>query len=83
MALFQGALFLFFGAGLLAVTYRSFTTGWLPSGPNGLKGRLEFRRSEQPFGFWLMFVLYSIGGVALFVLGVRVLLGVTEPLPLN
>jgi len=34
MAIFQGAMFLFFGAGLLLMNYRSLTTGWLPCGPS-------------------------------------------------
>lgn len=83
MATFQGAMFFFFGVGLLLMTYRSLTTGWLPCGPNGFKGRLEFTRSEQPIGFWLMFALYSVGGVWLLVFSLRLLAGQVEPLPLS
>lgn len=83
MAIFQGAMFLFFGVGLLLMNYRSLTTGWLPCGPNGLKGRLEFKKKEQPIGFWLMFTLYGAGGVWLLVFGMGLLAGHVEPLPLN
>ncbi|MGH8514462.1 MAG: hypothetical protein ACREV8_11095 [Gammaproteobacteria bacterium] len=83
MAVFQGAMFLLLGVGLLLTNYRSLTTGWLPCGPNGFKGRLEFKRSEQPIGFWLMFALYGAGGAWLLVFGLRLLAGQVEPLPLN
>jgi hypothetical protein len=83
MAIFQGALFLILGLGLLIVDYRSLDTGWLPCGPKGLKGRLEFRRDRQPIGFWLMFIGYGIGGLWLFSFSLRLLVGQAEPLPLN
>ena len=83
MAIFQGAMFLFFGVGLLLMNYRSLTTGWLPCGPNGFKGRLVFKKQEQPIGFWLMFTLYGAGGVWLLVFGMGLLAGQVEPLPLN
>ena len=54
MTIFQGLLFLFFGVGLLLVNYRALTSGWLPCGPNGIKGRLEFRRDTSPLMFWLI-----------------------------
>ncbi len=82
MAIFQGVLFLFFGIGLLVVDYQSLSKGWLPCGPNGLKGRLEFHRDEQPFSFWLMFALYGAGGLWLTGLAVRLFAGLAEPLPL-
>ena len=83
MAIFQGAMCLFFGVGLLLVISRSLTTGWLPCGPKGLRGRMEFRRNEQAIGFWLMFALYGVAGAWLLVVGVRLLAGQAEPLPLN
>ena len=83
MALFQGLLLLFFGIGLLIVDYQSLQKGWLPCGPNGRKGRLEFRKDEQPFAYWLMFVLYGAGGLWLLALAIRILTGQIEPLPLN
>lgn len=83
MATFQGLLFLFFGAGLLLVDYQSLSRGSLPCGPKGFSGRLEFRRNEQPFLFWLMFVLYGAAGVALTVFAALLLLGRATPLPLN
>jgi hypothetical protein len=83
MAILQSAILLFFGVGLVLVNYRSLTTGWLPCGPNGFKGRLEFKRSEQPVGFWLMFALYGAGGAWLVVFGLRLLAGQVESLPLN
>ncbi len=83
MAIFQGLLFLFFGAGLLLLDYQALQRGWLPCGPNGLKGRLEFRKDEQPVGFWLMFVLYAAGGLWLLVFALRLFTGLSEPLPLQ
>ncbi|HEY7743253.1 MAG TPA: hypothetical protein VIA19_09425 [Burkholderiales bacterium] len=75
--------FLVLGVGLLAVDYRSLSRGWLPCGPNGFKGRLEFHRAEQPFFFWLMFSVYGTAGMLLTVFAIRVLLGSVEPLPLR
>jgi len=83
MSVIQGLLFLFFGAGLLWVDYRALRIGWLPCGPNGLRGRLEFRRDEQPAGFWVMFVVYGVGGLWLLVFALRLLAGQAEPLPLR
>lgn len=83
MAVFQGLLFLFFGVGLLLVDYQSLSRGWLPCGPNGLKGRLEFRRDRQPYLYWLMFVAYGAAGFLLVVFALRVLTGASPPLPLK
>lgn len=83
MAIFQALLFLFFGAGLLLADYRALSRGWLPCGANGLRGRVEFRKDEQPFGFWLMFVLYASGGIWLLFLAVQLLAGQVAPLPLR
>jgi len=83
MSIFQGLLFLLFGAGLLLVDYRALRSGWLPCGPNGLKGSLEFRKNEQPAGFWVMFVLYGGVGLWLLVFALRLLAGQAEPLPLR
>lgn len=83
MAFFQGVLFLLFGAGLALVALRSLSTGLLPCGPNGLKGRLEFRRDEQPVGFWLMFALYGAGGLWLATFALRLFTGQAAPLPLR
>ena len=55
MAIFQGAIFLFMGMGLLMMDWRALKSGWLPCGPNGLKGRLKLKRDEQPLGYWVMF----------------------------
>ena len=82
MAFFQGLFFLFFGVGLLTMDYRSLGTGWLPCGPNGFKGRLEFTRNDQPLAYWLMFALYGIAGIYLVIFSVRLLAGIAEPLPL-
>jgi len=83
MAVIQGLLFLFFGVGLLIMDWQSLAKGWLPCGPNGLKGRLEFRRDEQPLAFWLMFAVYGAGGMWLTVFALRLLAGNAEPLPLQ
>lgn len=81
--LFQGLLFLFFGVGLLVVVYRSLESGWLPCGPRGLQGRLEFRRKGQPIRYWLMFVAYGVAGICLTVYSLRILAGSAAPLPLQ
>lgn len=83
MHVFQGLFFLLFGAGLLVIDYRSLSHGALPCGPNGLHGRLEFHRDQQPWLYWTMFLVYGVSGVLLVVLAVRLLLGIGEPLALN
>lgn len=82
MAIFQGAIFLFLGAGLLIMDWRSLRSGWLPCGPNGMKGRLELTRDGRPLGYWLLFVVYGLGGAWLVILSLRLLAGAAEPLPL-
>jgi hypothetical protein len=83
MRLFQGLLFLFFGVGLLLVAYQSLARGWLPFGSRGLSGRLEFRRSENPFLYWLAFALYIAAGLALAIYSIRVLAGIAPLLKLR
>ena len=83
MAIFQGLLFLFFGVGLWLVNYRALSSGWLPCGPNGIKGRLEFKRDASPLMFWLMFAIYTTGGLALIIFAIRLLAGLAVPLPLQ
>jgi hypothetical protein len=46
MALFQGLFFFLLGIGLLLIDYQSLTKGWLPCGPKGFSGRLEFRKDS-------------------------------------
>jgi hypothetical protein len=76
-------LFLFFGIGLLVVDYQSLTKGWLPCGPNGLKGRLEFHRDTETVRYWLMFLVYGIAGLWMTGFAIRLLIGHAEPLPLQ
>jgi hypothetical protein len=83
MATFQGVLFLVLGVGLLFVVYQSLSRGFLPCGPKGLSGRLEFRKDEQPLAFWLLFLLYAAAGLALTIFAVRVLTGSAASLPLR
>jgi hypothetical protein len=83
METFQGVLFLVLGVGLLFVVYQSLSRGFLPCGPKGLSGRLEFRKDEQPLLFWLLFLLYASAGIALTIFAVRVLAGSAAPLPLR
>ncbi|MGH8797652.1 MAG: hypothetical protein ACREXI_11380 [Caldimonas sp.] len=83
MAVFQGLIFLVFGSGLLWVDWQSLSRGWLPCGPKGLDGRVEFRRNEQPVLFWLMFLLYGGAGLALLTFSLRLLIGSATPLPLH
>lgn len=83
MSIFQGLLFLLLGAGLLRVGYRALRSGSLPCGSNGFKGWLAFNKSEQPVGFWVMFILYGAGGLWLLALALRLLVGQAAPLPLR
>jgi hypothetical protein len=57
--------------------------GWLPCGPNGFKGRLEFHRDRHPIAYWLLFVLYGAAGVALTISALQLLTGDATPLPLQ
>ena len=82
MAIFQGLFFLVLGAGLVAVSWSSLRTGWLPCGPKGLKGRLEFTRASEPCRFWIMFIFYASFGIYLFIFSLRLFVGIAEPLPL-
>jgi hypothetical protein len=83
MAIFQGIVFLIFGVGLIVVDWQSLARGWLPCGPKGLSGRLEFRKDEQPFQYWAMFSLYGLSGIALTVFALCLLFGDATPLPLS
>ena len=83
MALFQGIFFLILGLGLLGVAYQSLARGWLPFGSNGFKGRLEWRRDEQPGLFWLAWAMYAAAGLAMALFALGLLLGVGTPLPLR
>lgn len=83
MRIFQGLLFLVLGVGLLLVIWRSLTVSVLPCGAKGLSGRVEFSREDQPVGYWLMFLVYGAGGLALVIFALRLFLGTAEPLPLR
>lgn len=83
MTVFQGLFLIVIGIGLMAVTYRSLEKGWLPCGSNWLRGQLRFHREGQPFGYWLMFGLYTAAGLWAAWYGVGVLAGTVEPLPWN
>ena len=83
MAVFQGVFFLIFGLGLLGVSYQSLSTGVLPCGPNGLKGKTEFSRRDQPALFWLMFAVYGVGGLWLTAYALLLFTGIAVPLPLR
>ncbi len=81
--LVQGGLLLVLGVGVLAIALRSLATGWLPCGPRGLDGRVEFRRDDQPGLYWLMFAVYAAGGLAVAIYSLGVLLGTNPPLPMR
>lgn len=81
MAIFQGVLFLILGVGLLVIDYQSLGKGWLPCGPKGFNGRLEFRRDTHAVRYWLMFVMYGVAGLWMTVFAIRVLIGHAEPMP--
>ena len=83
MAGIQGVLFLLMGAGVVGVAFQSLRRGWLPMGPNGLRGRFEVHREGNPFGYWLLFAAYTGGGGTLALFGLRLLLGLAQPLPLQ
>ena len=83
MLVFHGVLFLLMGAGGCGVCAQSLRTGWLPMGPNGLRGRFEVRREGNPVGCWLLFATYTGGGGAMALFGLRLLFGLAEPLPLR
>lgn len=68
------------GAFLLAMDWRSLASGWLPFGSRGFLERLELRRDSRPVAYWLAFAFYAAIGVALIVLGLRILTGATAPL---
>ena len=63
--------------------FQSLSKGSLPCGPNGLKGRTEFRPKDQPLLYRLMFAVYGAGGLWLIVHAVRLLTGTATPLPLR
>ena len=67
----------------MVVDYQSLARGWLPCGPNGFAGRLEFRRNDQPVRFWALFSLYGVAGIALTVFALRLFVGLATPLPLS
>lgn len=83
MAWFQAIFFLLLGLGLLLLDFQSLRRGWLPCGPNGLQGRLEFHRDRQPVCYWLMFLVYGGAGIALVLFALRLLMGAADPLPLR
>lgn len=82
MSTFQGLFFTVLGLGLLAVDVQSLGKGWLPCGPNGLRGSFRVERQRSPAGYWLMFVFYAVFGGWLTVTGLRILTGHTPPLPI-
>ena len=51
--------------------------------PLRLKGRLEWRRDEQPALFWLAWALYAAAGLVMAVFALGLMLGVSTPLPLR
>lgn len=79
MALLQGAIFLFFGVGLMVIDYRALRDGSIPVW--GL-GETRAHRGGRPVRFWLAFVLYGAGGVVLTIYALRLLAGLNAPLPL-
>ena len=84
MAIFQGLIFLVFGAGLLVVCARSLTGhGTLPMGPRGLSGTVQVRRDAQPALYWVLLLLYAAAGAALLAFSIGLLIGVATPLPLR
>lgn len=83
MALFQGLFLLVLGAGLLIMIYRSLEGGWLPNGSKGFQQGNGVSREDQPFGYWIMFILYGGAGVWAVITAVQILTGHMQPLPLS
>lgn len=69
--------FVIFGVGLVLVALQGLQRGWLPTGPQGFEQGTGATRQEQPLLFWLFFLLYGGGGVALTVHALRLLAGAT------
>lgn len=63
------------GVGLVLVAFQGVSRGWLPNGPNGYKRGEGVYRDKNPIGFWLMFLVYAIGGVAVALYAIRALAG--------
>lgn len=83
MAVFQGLLLSVLGLGLLGVTYQSLERGWLPYGPSGVRRRIEVQRQAQPVAYWAVFTGYTLFALWLLWLGVGILAGTAESLPLS
>lgn len=83
MRIFEGLIFLTIGVDLIVMTLRSLGSGWLPGGSRGFAERLEFRRDEEPLGYWAMLVGYGAAGIAAIVFGLRLFAGYAVPLPLR
>lgn len=81
MATLQGLIVVLLGVFLLGAVYRSLSTGWLPCGHNLFKGQLRFYRDGQPFGYWLMFAVYTLGGLWAAQRGIGILVGTKDMLP--
>lgn len=80
MKAFQVVFFLVIGIGLVAIAWRSLSSGWLPFGRKGWNERNELHRDEQPLLYWLAFLMYAGAGVAAAVYAVMVMMGIAEPL---
>jgi len=66
---------------LVFIAHQGLSRGWLPFGRKGFFRRIEVRRSEHPFFYWLLFVLYGAGGVASMIFALMLLMGHAAPLP--
>lgn len=76
------AFLLFFGVGLLIVSYRGYRDGAIRAGPGGMRP-LAPTREENPLVFHLVILLFLFGGFALLMWGLIALVGLTEPIPLR
>lgn len=76
------AFLLFFGIGLLIVSYRGYRDGAMRAGPRGTRP-LAPTRDENPFVFHVVIVFFFFGGLALLTWGLLALVGIAEPLPLR
>ncbi|MDF3031128.1 MAG: uncharacterized protein K0R03_1686 [Moraxellaceae bacterium] len=71
----KGLLLLVMGLGVLLVALQGLLRGWLPNGPNGYRQGQGVSRAENPFGFWIFFLLYGVGGGYVALQAARLLVG--------
>jgi len=82
MGVIEGLFFLLLSVILLIFVYTTPARGWVPFGVNPLRGKINFERYENPFGFWLVLSIYGCLSLALLVVSILIIFGIIPPLPL-